>query len=222
MYCPFPCQGSELWQHELSCEPPIILSSAHTLGLAQSSSLADSSQQGTHTHTECCPCPACRGKQNLEYLHQDGWILRGRTALEGQHQQLACSLFLLSSQGLLSECPRESNHRHTAVLLGTYVPLSITLRLFTYLLQGKFSPGIPFSGFLRIWSGGFGGFVFIYLFVCLFLVFFKKHSLLAKWKFSWINAVIKQIVSANDEQYSSVTLKTEKYVKSSLYKQQLL
>lgn len=52
MYCPFPCQGSELWQHELSCEPPIILSSAHTLGLAQSSSLADSSQQGTHTHTQ--------------------------------------------------------------------------------------------------------------------------------------------------------------------------
>lgn len=57
--------------------------------------------------------------------------------LEGQDQQVACSHFLLLSQGLLSERPRESNQRHTAMHLGTQIPQGIILGLFTHLLANS-------------------------------------------------------------------------------------
>lgn len=100
--------------------------------------------------------------------------MRGEAVLEGQDQQLACSLLFLSSQALLSEGPGESNQRHAAMHWGTHVPQSVILRLSIHLLQDKISPGIPFSGFLRVW---FGDFCCCCYFVVLLWVFLKNvHS----------------------------------------------
>lgn len=137
-----------------------------------------------HKHTQSA-ASAQPGVENKTWniLIRMAEFSAGETVLEGQDQQLACSLCFLPSQGLISGRPRES--RGTLQCTGStciteYWAEIIHSSLARHILNWHSIFRISES---LVWWALVWGF--------LLLMFFKEHSRLSKWKFSWINAVIK-------------------------------